>query len=220
MCIALAATIALLSPVPNRSVADPSDPLAPLVSEAARQTDRPDQRIADERIDGRIAFAQAVNRPILLPDPDDLNSSHMDADASRRQSSINAKPIPDNPADANPRKGDSTEGQGHGSARTHPPDARASASEPPPASGSPRPNQGGVTSSGSGESTGNLSLPGNEMPTGATVKSQSKPQTHTPPWAGEDWPKNIRRAEVGLSSGRVPASYQDMIHRYFSTDED
>jgi hypothetical protein len=199
--------------------------LGPSASSDADRDGRANRALASGRTasDARHSqdfFASAIDRPVLLADPDDLNASTFGQNAAPRAAD---SPALEQEASESESRGDAIAkgaGNGRSSART---DKPAGPDQPRLAEG-----HGGVSSPAShnkpGEVASGAGAPSDRSPSG----SASDPSTgglaaglaprpsSPPPWASADWASDIHRARTALNGGRIPAVYRDLVRGYFS----
>ena len=157
----------------------------------------------------------AENRPILLPDPDDLHASTFGQNAMPPT----ATPSVTAENSGSPQNGDrrtssaANEGTGAGAARTHEA-AAAAVLTPPRIAGPSRANSTGAEAGGAGAASAHA--PAGAGSTG--VAAASSPPVENPPWKSSAWPAAVDHARADLAGGRVPAPYADLVRGYFSPD--
>jgi hypothetical protein len=108
-----------------------------------------------------------------------------------------------------------------GSGQTKPPTAQPlSAPQPPAANESPvndpRASKANTPAGGAG---GAASASGSHAPgmTGTASAGSPSPR-NTPPWQSDRWGQDAQQAREAIDSGRVPASYRDVVRKYFERD--
>jgi hypothetical protein len=173
--------------------------------------DRPEAQSAN-------SIALAINRPIILPDPDDLNPNSFGQNQTSSPDPSNAKPAAADPSDAQTAK-PSSDGNGGKTARTKPPanSAKAQLTEHAPGALASPSNNPGPTAAGSGSSPGSTppAQPSNATGDNATA-SQAVQPSRPLPWDAANWPAQVELAHKAIDAGGVPAGYRDLIRDYFS----
>jgi hypothetical protein len=164
------------------------------------------------------AFTSADNRPIVLPDPEDLNSSNSGQDQSSQAAKGSAKSTDALPTDAHAAAAPGNEGLGNGSAKTHPPaDAvKAQLANGHGGTSSASSEKTAVQANGAGMATGDKKA-GN-APAGGLMAGSGSQSATPPPWKGSDWPSDIQQAQIALDAGRIPDAYRDLVRGYFTAE--
>lgn len=166
-------------------------------------------------------FTSPVNRPILLPDPEDLNSNNSSQDNPSQAANGSATSTDAIPSDARAPAAPGDQALGSGSARTHPPadKAKAQLADGHGGAGSASSDKTAVQANGAGAPTGEPKA-GNaaNAARGGLMSGSDSRSTAPPPWKGANWPSDIQRAQIALDAGRIPAAYRDLVRGYFSAE--
>ena len=198
--------------------------LSPVSNSLKRATSRDAQTIERQTVNSKTdsvpdRFASAENRPILLPDPDDLASSQLGQNQEASKPGPNPQQAhPNAETEAHENASMTQDGNGGGAGQTHVSQDTAIApksngqndlsSRPP----SNYPNS--VAASGMGASNGIVS--GDATAHGGSHSAGNAPATRLPPWSSADWPAKLDRAHAALTSGTIPPAYRNLVRNYFS----
>lgn len=166
--------------------------------------------------ESRSLFAEAIDRPLLLPDADDPNASQFGRNEESRQTKT-ADPndrggIPDNASSHT-----ESSGKGGGAARTEArqPDS-ASPTAPIGAQNTLKGNSASEIAAAGGSGTSPTNVGKSEVRTTRGISSGPERRATAPPWQTSDWALRVGEARNAVSSGQIPAGYRDLVHEYFS----
>jgi hypothetical protein len=209
LAVALVFTLALLGPAPVH-----------LLDRDMASANKAKSINADSLDSPQVKFiGSSENRPIVLPDPDDLSPNSFGQDQTTAADPSQEKPGDTRQSDAQASAAASTNGEGHGAARTHSPSNPANSQLTPHATESSKPasDKGTATANGAGSSTA-VEKSTAESQNGMGAAANSHQATQSPePWMSSNWPAQIKAAQKAIDGGRVPADYRELVRHYFSS---
>jgi len=209
LAIALVFTLVLLGPAPVQS-RDQDTTIAARSKSKNDDASNPDQA---------KFISSSDNRPIVLPDPDDLSPNSSGNTQTTIADPAQGKPGDVNPSDAQSSIASSEAGKSGGKATTHSPpnSAKSPLSEHATASAKPPSDNATATAEGAGSSSPSEKSAKDSPNTAMLTAGGSNPPTPPPaPWKSANWPAQIDRAQKAIDGGRVPAAYRDLVRDYFS----